>query len=124
VSYPGVQIIETADGGREFVLAERGLTWIRIDFQTRLQFGEAELVIETPFRLSRANAEHSLDPKDRAGLGPLLALYPDTLGRMTMTAEGTLSALFVSGATLTVPPDPRYEAWNLGGFWCVAGGFA
>src|SRR4051812_37074248 len=123
MSYPGVEIIETPDGGREFVFAERELTWIRIDFQTRLQFGEAELVIESPFRLSRANAEHDLDPNDRAGLGPLLALYPDTLERMTMTAEGILSATFVSGASVTVGPDPRYEAWNVGGFWCAAGGF-
>src|SRR5690348_3432884 len=39
---------ELSDGGRRFELAERDLTWIRIDIQARLQFGEAELVIETP----------------------------------------------------------------------------
>jgi hypothetical protein len=123
MSYPGVQIIETAGGGREFVIAEPELTWIRVDFQTRLQFRDAELVIETPFSLTRAATEQHLDPNDRAGLGPLLALYPDTLQRMTMTPDGTLTAVFTSGVSLTVRPDPHYEAWNVGGFWCTPGGF-
>jgi len=123
VPWAGCEIRERPDGGREFDLAEPTLSWIRIDFQVRLQFGEAELQIEGPFALRVLGNEHQLDPADRSGLGPLLAVYPDTAQTAAMDPDGTLRLLFVSGASLTVPPDDLYEAWNIGGFWCPPGGF-
>jgi hypothetical protein len=121
--WEGCEIRESPDGGREFQLADPVLSWIRVDHQSRLQFGKAELVIECPFTLRVGGAQHDLDPKNRDALGPLLGLYPDTAETLTMTPDGTLTAVFASGSSLTVPPDPRYEAWNICGFWCPPGGF-
>src|SRR3954465_4705548 len=98
MALPACEIREFPDGSREFLLAERELSWIRIDFQARLQLGDAELVIETPFRLAVDEHEHALDPNDRGGLGPLLALYPDAVERVTMSSDGTLEAIFASSA--------------------------
>jgi Family of unknown function (DUF6188) len=121
--WEGCEIRELPDGGRVFELAEPMLSYIRIDHQTRLQFGEAELVIECPFSLRAADATHELDPEQRAALGPLLALYPDTMASLVMSPDGTLTATFESGRSVVVRPDRRYEAWNIGGFWCRPGGF-
>ena len=30
-------------------------------------------------------------------------------------SDGTLHLTFGSGATITVPPDPHYEAWEISG---------
>jgi hypothetical protein len=122
-SWPGCEIRETPDGGREFILTERRLTFIRIDMQVRLQFGEAELGIEQPFTLTTNDGTFRLDPQYRGELGPLLNLYPDEIARVLMRSDGTLTATFASGSHLTVKPHPKYEAWSLGGFWCVPGGF-
>ena|ERR1700722_13684007 len=122
-SWPGCEIRELPDGGREFILAEPKLSFIRIDMQTRLQFGEAQLEIECPFTLTTGVDSFHLDPNDRHALGPLVGLYPDEIIRMTMRHDGTLDALFASGSALTVSPHPKYEAWNVGGFWCPPGGF-
>ena len=112
------------DGGREFSVDDPALACITINYQARLQFGQAELVIETPFTLREDGNEQVLDPNDRAALGPLLALYPDTLsGPLVMNRTGTLSVLFESGASLEVPPHPDYEAWTICGFFCLPGGF-
>ena len=56
------------------------LSFIRIDHQTRLQFEDVEVVIESPFTLTSRGATASL--ADRGDLGPLLALYPDTLASL------------------------------------------
>jgi Family of unknown function (DUF6188) len=81
-------------------------------------------VIERPFSLRIGNTVIQLDPNDREGLGPLLALYSDSLARLTMAPDGTLEAVFSKGAAVTVPPDPHFEAWSIGGFWCPPGGMS
>lgn len=121
--WPGCATRVLPDGGRAFELVDRELTWIRIDHQTRLQFGQAELVIETLFELRLEGRTHLLEPEDRAGLGPLVALYPATNIDATMSPDGTMQMTFVGGAFLSVPPHPQYEAWSLAGFWCPIGGF-
>jgi hypothetical protein len=55
---------------------QRDLTYVRVDHQTRLQFGSTEFVIECPFTLTTDGAVHRLDPESRIDLGPLLAVYP------------------------------------------------
>jgi hypothetical protein len=123
-SWPGCEIRELPDGGREFILDEPRLGFIRISVQSRLQFGDAHLEIEQPFTLTTKGGTFQLDPEDRAALGPLLSLYPDEIARVAMRPDGTLDATFASGSTLVVRPHPKYEAWSIGGFWCPPGGFA
>lgn len=78
-------------------------------------FEATEVVIESPFVLRRDGVEYTLDPGERANLGPLLALYPDSLSAATVDAASTLHLSFVSGATIFVPGDPQYEAWQVNG---------
>jgi len=91
------------------------LNFVRIDHQTRLQFGDVQVVIESPFVLTIAGADHLLDPGDRCGLGPLLGLYPDSLTASRVGPDGTLLLNFAGGASVTVPPDVNYEAWSVNG---------
>ena len=96
-------------------LATGDLSFIRIDHQVRLQFGDVEVVIETPFELRQGDACASLDPEDRGGLGPLLALYPTVLASSTVDFNGTLRLSFDCGASISVAPHPVYEAWQING---------
>jgi len=98
---------------RSLRVQEPDLAWIRIDHQTRLEFADAEIVIECPFELEVDGRRHHLDPNDRGGLGPLLAVYPDRLVSGTADDDGTLRLKFEGGASIVVPAHPDYEAWGV-----------
>lgn len=91
------------------------LTFLRVDHQTRLQFGETEVVIESPFALRSGDHEYHLDPSERSGLGPLLSVYPNALTSAYVDIQATLRLKFSDGTTVTVPADPHYEAWQVNG---------
>jgi Family of unknown function (DUF6188) len=101
------------DGGLR--IPKTDLTFVRIDYQTRLQFESTEVVIECPFTLQVGEVTHNLDPGDRANLGPILALYPDRLDEATVDTSATLRLRFASGASIEVGQDIRYEAWQVNG---------
>ncbi len=71
--------------------------------------GEVEIVIESPFTLRAEGTEYALDPGERGGLGPSLALWPDELTTASAGSDGTRNLTFGKGAVLTVPPDPHYD---------------
>ena len=96
-------------------VADPTLTFIRIDHQSRLQFGGTEFVIASAFRLTMNDADYELDPDGRSGLGPLLALYPDELVTARVDPDSALRLSFASGAELVVPPSDEYEAWEVNG---------
>jgi hypothetical protein len=96
-------------------LGPADLTFLRIDHQTRLQFEGIEVVIEEPFDLTVGTASHHLEPGERGGLGPLLALYPDRLEDASVDADGSLHLAFTSGARITVRPNAQFEAWQVSG---------
>ncbi len=104
-----------ADADPTVLIADSALTYIRVDHQTRLQFGDAEVVIETPFTLTAAGVEHRLDPEARSGLGPLLAVYPNDLVAATARPDCSLVLDFVSGARIVIDQHPSYEAWSIVG---------
>ena len=91
------------------------LVFIRIDYQTRLQFGTTEVVIGTPFSLATDDGDQTLDPADRAGLGPLLSVYPAALASAVVETDLTLHLTFASGTRIEVPQDSHYEAWQVAG---------
>jgi hypothetical protein len=93
-----------AEGGVRFSLTEPQITCLRIDYQARIQFGEAELVIENPFELTVMAQSYRLDPIDRAELGPFAALYPDIASDIVMSVRGELGVTFESGTRLIVSP--------------------
>jgi hypothetical protein len=118
----GFLIRELPDGGSEFVLEQPAVSFVRVDDQSKLQFGETELVIGAPFRLEIDGALHHLDPHRTRTLGPLLGLYPSTVRWVWTSAGGDLTAVFESGAALTVSPDPTLRAWSLGNVYCLPAG--
>lgn len=96
-------------------IAPRDLSYLRVDHQARLQFGETEVVIESSFLLQAGDVELSLDPGERGALGPLLSLFPNTLVDASVDARATLRLTFGSGGRVTVQADPHYEAWQVSG---------
>jgi hypothetical protein len=118
----GFLIRELPDGGSEFVLEQPAVSFIRVDDQSKLQFGETELVIGAPFRLEIDGVLHHLDPHHSKGLGPLLGLYPSTARWVWTSAGGDLTAVFNGGAALAVSPDPALRAWSVGNVYCLPAG--
>jgi hypothetical protein len=105
-------VVRSAEN-RTLTIDETDLTYICIDHQARLQFGKAEIVIECPFLLTVDNVVHRLDPQTRIDLGPLLALYPASLSAAYVSKGAALHLDFDNGATVVVPQDPQYEAWQV-----------
>jgi hypothetical protein len=120
----GIQIRELPDGGREFVLDEPTLSFIRIDHQSKLQFGSTEVVIGAPFVLEIHGIVHNLDPQRWDALGPLVALFPGTVRWLWTSIRGDLTAVFEGGARVTVTPDAMSKAWSVGSVYCMPGGRA
>ena len=116
----GCQIRELPDGGKEFVLDDPALSFIRIDEQSRLQFGTTEVVIGIPFTVEVDGSVHHLDPHRTEALGPLVALFPGTMRWLWTSAEGELTAVFESGAKVKVTPDAMSKAWSVGNVYCTA----
>jgi hypothetical protein len=110
----GCQIRELPDGGREFVLDEPDLSFIRIDEHSRLQFGRTEVVIASPFVLEMKGTVHFLDPRNHDALGPLVALYPGTVRWLWTSPQGEMTVVFHNGSTVRVPPAPTVRAWSVG----------
>ena len=103
------------DGGLAVTVDEPDLTYVAVNFQTRLRFGSTEFVIESPFAVEDRELVHHLNPEHREGLGPLLALYPCRLSDATIHTEGVLRLNLVCGVRITVPSDETYEAWSVVG---------
>ena len=106
------EIVRSA-GNRALTIEETDLTYIRIDHQARLQFEKIEIVIGCPFVLTGDGVVHRLDPVARIDLGPLLALYPASLSAAYVSERAALHLDFDSGATVVVPQDAQYEAWQV-----------
>lgn len=100
-------------GNRALTIEETDLTCIRIDHQVRLQFGKVEFVIGYLFVLTGGGGVHRLDPEVRIDLVPLLALYPASLSAAYVSERAALHLDFDSGATVVVPQDAQYEAWQV-----------
>jgi hypothetical protein len=121
-------VIIPSDGSRRFTgtmvdpeagftlnLPPTDLSYICIDYRSRLWFDATEVAIGGPFVLSTPSTSHRLDSEQRGHLGPLLALYPDRLDAATVGIDATLTLAFSSGATITVEPDEHYESWEVTG---------
>jgi uncharacterized protein DUF6188 len=115
----GCVIRELPDGGSEFVLDEPTLSFVRVDRQSRLQFGRTEVVVGGPFSVSVDGVEHRLDPRHTDTLGPLLVLYPGTVRWLWATADGDLQVTFENGSRLFVPTDRTGASWSVGNVYSV-----
>jgi hypothetical protein len=104
--------------GWSLILHEGRLGYIHIDFRLGLDIvdvsGTANLMIETPFRLSSFDAEVLLTPADSASLGPVLPLFNTEVVGLAIRKTGQLKVEFGNGCSLEVYPDESYEAWQFG----------
>lgn len=103
------------------MLDEPSLSFIRIDEQSRLQFGATEVVIGIPFTLEVDGNIHHLNPTRTDALGPFVALYPARMRWLWTSADGELTAVFEGGATVRVTPDSMARAWSVGDVYCMPG---
>ena len=71
--------------------------------------------IEGDFVFQGYGGEHQLSPAYPTALGPALS----TIGKAIVSArackDGCLDVHFADGSTLSVKPDPEYEAWEIVG---------
>ena len=118
----GCQIRELPDGGREFVLEQTSLSFVRVDHQSRLQFGLTEVVIASPFLVEIAGRSHRLDPQRWDALGPLVALFPGSIRWLWTSVSGILTGVFHNGSKIVVSPDPMVKAWSVGSVHSLPGG--
>jgi hypothetical protein len=80
-----------------------------------LEVGDVhEVTIEKPFEVADGNSHWGGDPLTAEAAGALLPLNYREVTSGHITTNGTL-VLGLGSATLTVPPHPMYEAWQVRG---------
>lgn len=91
---------------------------IQIDFRLGLFLsdtsGKAQLYIETPCRIKRADGEVLLTPSESSSLVPILPFFNAKVIGVAIRKTGQLEVEFGNGHSLEVHPDDSYEAWQLG----------
>jgi hypothetical protein len=108
------------DGRWELPIVGGSVTQVRIDFAFGLVIhGPArddvscEVRISSPFCYESGGASGTVDPEQTERLAPLLVLHDAIVVAASATDSGHLELRFERGRTISVPPDPNYEAWYL-----------
>jgi len=113
----------TDGGDTEVVVANRLLTALigrplvqfRMGYGVHLEFGNHhEVTIETSFSVKDGDALWTGEPLTAEAAGVLLPLNSCEVTSVEVAGDGTLT-LGVGSTTLTVPPCPMYEAWQVRG---------
>ncbi len=102
-------------------LIARPLVQFRMGSGVHMEFGNHhEVTIETSFSVKDAEAHWTGEPLTAEAAGALLPLNSREVTSVEVAGDCTLT-LGVGSATLTVPPSPMYEAWQIrgphGGSW-------
>lgn len=91
------------------------LVQFRMGYGVHLELGDQyEVTIETPFEVVDGKDHWAGEPLTAEAAGALLPLNLREVTSGRIATGGTLVLGFGS-ATLTVPPAPRYEAWQVRG---------
>lgn len=88
-------------------LAPRELTYIYVNFQVALLLDDVHVSIGGPFSVKRGRDTYWLDPEDRAGLGPVLAIYPATLAASTVEPAARFGSRSTAAAASMCRPATR-----------------
>jgi hypothetical protein len=116
---PGI----TEGGGTEVAVANHlaavltglPLVQFRMGYGIHLELGEAhEVTIETTLDVLEGESRWIGEPLTADAAGALLPLNSRKISSAHIAPDGTLALRFGS-ATLTVPPHPMYEAWQVRG---------
>ncbi|HEX5018716.1 MAG TPA: DUF6188 family protein [Actinomycetes bacterium] len=96
-------------------LIGRQLVQFRMGYGVHLEVGsDHEVTIETPFEVIGADTRWAGEPLTAGAAGALLPLNLRELTSVQVATDGTLVLAF-GAATLTVPPAPMYESWQVRG---------
>ena len=91
------------------------LAQFRMGYGVHLELGhDHEVTIETPFQVVDGNDRWAGEPLTAEAAGALLPLNHRVVTCGRIESDGTLVLGFDS-ATLTVPPAPMFEAWQVRG---------
>jgi hypothetical protein len=79
------------------------------------EFEHAKLMISGPFWLTAPDGAHTLlDPAGEwSALTDVLALRYAALDALTISPESALRLVTTAGWAIEIPPDPKYESWEL-----------
>jgi hypothetical protein len=122
-SSDGERLGITEGGDADVVVANRLLATLtgkplvqfRMGYAMHLEVGDAhEVTIETTFEVVDGNSHWGGEPLTAEAAGALLPLNHREVMSGHIATNGTL-ALGLGSATLTVPPHPIYEAWQVRG---------
>jgi hypothetical protein len=112
-----MQLIEEKDGW-SLAMQECRLVYIHIDFRLGLDLadasGMASVIIESPCRLRTQEEDSLLIPGEPKSLSPVLGLFNAEVAAISIQRSGHLKIRFGDGLSLTVDPDEKYEAWQIG----------
>lgn len=113
-------------------LAQYEVTAITFDYRVQLQLlgienEHARVTIGGHLIFNKGIDRLKIDPEASGEPAPLLSLLRSTVKDAVIGAEGELAVSFSTGARITVPADPTYEAWELsapldGIIVCMPGG--
>ena len=134
-------MITERDGSYELMLSGFSVVYCRVDYAFTLELADAlgfapfpgvnrvSIRIGGKFLIETNGVVVSFDPAGpAAGLGPALELGRErSVAQAIIRRTGDLVLTFNEGTVLTVPPDEKYEAWELSGpggllVVCVPGG--
>lgn len=96
-------------------LVGKPLVQFRLGYGVHLELGdEHEVTIETPFGVVDGDAAWMGEPLTAEAAGALLPLNGREVTVAGVAQDGTLT-LGIGSASITVPPAPMYEAWQVRG---------
>jgi hypothetical protein len=96
-------------------LLGKPLVQFRMGYGVHLEAGDDhEVTIETPFEVEDGDARWAGEPLTAGAAGTLLPLNGREVTSAHIGTDGTL-VIGLGSATLTVPPAPMYEAWQVRG---------
>jgi Family of unknown function (DUF6188) len=91
------------------------LVQFRMGYGVHLELGlDFEVTIETPLTVTDGGSAWSGEPLTAEAAGALLPLNLRDVTFVRVDRDGTLN-LGLGEATLSVPPHPMYEAWQIRG---------
>jgi hypothetical protein len=122
------QVIELDDYWLMAPLAGRAVTRCFVDHAFGIECWdgerEAAIRIEGNFVYKANGAEYRLSPEQPTALGPVLSMLHKIVQSARVYKDGCLEVNFADGSSLSVTPDPEYEAWEMvgsGGLRAVCG---
>lgn len=96
-------------------LVGQPLVQFRMGYGVHLELGhDFEVTVETPLTVADGDSRWTGEPLTAEAAGALLPLNSRGVTSAEVTKDGTLNLHF-GEASLSVPPHPMYEAWQVRG---------